>query len=104
MSELLPCPECGREPRVKRWSRDDGDVSIFCCGVTVDNGSKQWNRYVAAIKLALAAAWSDECESQKDYMDDITSNRDAWRSIVNLDLDANDKACDAFQLVVEAMA
>lgn len=44
-----------------------------------------------------AAVWAGECEDQKDYMDDVTSNRDAWRSIVNLDLEANDEACRALE-------
>ena len=102
MSKIAKCPICGGVP-LDKW--EVTSVRVFqtgqaCCGVDC-NTNELWNQYTAAMELAKAAVWAAECEDQKDYMDDVTSNLDAWRSIVNLDLEANDKACEAHARVLE---
>ena len=100
MSEIVKCPMCGKTPGWDDFNiaakLPNGERAYFCCGVRVATGVL-WNKYAAAMELARAAVWAGECEDQKDYMDDATSNRDALRSIVNLDLEANDEACRALE-------
>ena len=98
MNEIAKCPRCGEAPQ--RIQYKAGGWGCRCCGAEFFCIT-YWNQYAAAMELAEAAVWADECEAQKDLMDDITSNHDAWRSIVNLDLDANDKAHDALERVLE---
>ena len=93
----MKCPVCGSNAVL------DGTAHKYCrctkCMFRCD--SDDLPRITAAMELAKAAVWAYECEDQKDYMDDTTSNRDAWRSIVNLDLEANDKALEAQDRVIE---
>ena len=49
---IAKCPLCGNEPKIKHWSLVGGDVSIHCCGVTIDGGEKQWSQFAAAMELA----------------------------------------------------
>lgn len=98
MSEIAKCPICGQVP-LDKW--EVTSVRVFqtgqmCCGVDC-NTNGRWNQYAAAMELANAGVWAEECEEQRDYMEDEISNRDAWRSIVNLDIDANEAACEALE-------
>ena len=59
MNDIEKCPYCSKTPRVKQWTYEDDDMSVYCCGVTVDGGRKQWNQYCAAMELAKAALQRD---------------------------------------------
>jgi len=96
MSVIAKCPVCGETLS----GHIDGVVECKD-GCSFRCGGYALPRIAAAMELAKAAVWAYECEDQKDYMDDTTSNRDAWRSIVNLDLEANDKALEAQDRVIE---
>lgn len=92
MSKNLRCPVCQKGTVM---FKDNLSCECSRCKFQCHHG--QIERIDAAMELARAAVWSVECEGQRDYMDDTTSNTDAWRSIVNLDLEANDEACRAFE-------
>ena len=101
MSEIAKCPHCGGPP--KFWMAPD---KAGCCGYFVTSEDRRetirlWNKYAAAMKLADAAVWADECAEQKDYIDDTSSNFDAWRSIFNTTLDAEKAASEAYDRVLE---
>lgn len=98
MNEKCPC--CGSE-------MSETYLGWVCMNMSLENpcsfriAKERLPRIAAAMELARAATWADECETQRDYMDDTTSNIDAWRSIVNLELDAHHGACDAHDRIIE---
>lgn len=95
------CPVCQRGDIVSKSSLSVPSCLFGCTCCCFQCCEDQLPNIAAAMELARAAVWADECEAQRDYMDDTTSNHDAWRSIVNLELDAHHGACDAHDRVIE---
>ena len=58
MPEIAKCPLCGQDPTLKYWDYDS-DPSIYHCGATLESIAG-WNRYAAAMELALSIAWHRE--------------------------------------------
>ena len=58
MPEIAKCPLCGQEPTLKYWDYDS-DPSLYHCGATLES-IVEWNRYAAAMELALSIAWKRE--------------------------------------------
>ena len=54
MPEVANCPVCGKEP-IWAVSQLTGKVTIQCCKVCIGS-FELWNRYAAAMELAIATA------------------------------------------------
>lgn len=83
MPEIMACPHCKGAPNTKFWSDQDGDVSIYCCGVTVDGGPDQWNEYAVAMDAFLADAWQKEVSefTQLHFRDEFPLKDEAWSEL-----------------------
>ena len=53
MPEVAKCPCCGKDPIVD--DEDFPNCAYSCCGQE-SSSLKQWNRYAAAMELAIATA------------------------------------------------
>lgn len=88
MPEVMACPKCKGIPNSKHWSYHEDDLSIFCCGVTVDGGTDQWNEYAAAMEAALADAWKQETSAvaRLHLQDQFPLTENAWSELWALSL------------------
>lgn len=97
MSEVMACPRCKEAPNTKHWSDLEEDISIYCCGVTVDGGPDQWNEYAAAMDAALAEDWKRETSAvaRLHLQDQFPLSEHAWAELWASSLASQDAAVEA---------
>jgi hypothetical protein len=106
MLEVLPCPRCKGIPQIKHWSYLEDDVSIYCCGVTVDGGAGQWNEYAVAMDAFLEAEWLKEVSAmtQAHFRDELPLSEDAWAELWAANKNSRVEVENAKQAIFEMSA
>lgn len=91
MSKNTKCPVCEKGTIM---FKDNLSCECSRCKFQCHHG--QIERIAAAMELARAAVWASECEDQRDYLEETRDeNRERYRSIINIETDANNAAWDA---------
>lgn len=106
MPEILVCPKCKGAPQIKHWSCHEDDISIFCCGVTVDGGHEQWNEYAVAMDAFLEAEWLKEVSAmtQAHFRNELPLSEDAWAELWAANKNSRVAVEDAKRTIFDAPA